>query len=77
MIFLFELFFNQNNVQWEVKSTGTHVDRLNQPPDPRGATVMKKAGIYKYLVGKTAMLFNKSLWNDYDVIVTMDDNNYK
>ena len=60
-----------------MESSGTHVDRLNQPPNPRGADVMKTAGIYKYLKGKTATMFNKTDWNNYDVIVAMDDNNYK
>ena len=73
------MFINllRTTLQWNVESAGTHVDRLNQPPSPRGAAVMKKAGIFKYLRGKTATLFSKKDWNNYDVIVAMDDNNYK
>ena len=38
---------------------------------------MKANGIYKHLEGKTAKMFTKEEWNNFDVIVAMDDNNYK
>ena len=38
---------------------------------------MKTNGIYKHLEGKTAKMFTKEEWNNFDVIVALDDNNYE
>ena len=38
---------------------------------------MKTNRIYKHLEGKTAKMFTKEEWNNFDVIVALDDNNHK
>lgn len=63
--------------QWEIESAGTHVDRLDQPPDPRGHKVMEPVGLWKYVQGRSAKLVTGEDFAKFDLLLAMDDNNFR
>jgi len=60
---------------WEIDSAGTGNWHVGQQPDKRSIRVAKSHGID--ISGQRAQHFNAGLFDEYDLIYTMDRNNYR
>lgn len=65
----------EQNLNWEIASAGTGDWHVNQPADKRSITVARNFG---YDISKQrARHFNKAMFDDFDHILVMDQNNLK
>lgn len=66
---------NDEKLNWEIASAGTGDWHVNQPADRRTIMVAKNFG---YDISKQrARHFNNEMFEDYDLILVMDQNNLK
>lgn len=66
---------NESGLDWEIDSAGTGNWHVGQQPDKRSIRVAKSHGID--ISGQRAQHFNAALFDEYDLIYTMDRNNYR
>lgn len=62
-------------LDWEVDSAGTHAWHIGEKPDPRAILTAKKQGID--ISRQTARIFNPVDFLRFDLILTMDADNYQ
>lgn len=66
---------DERNLGWEIASAGTGDWHVNQPADQRSITVARDFG---YDISKQrASHFNKQMFEEFDHILVMDQNNLK
>lgn len=65
----------QKKLDWEIDSCGTGSWHIGNPPDSRSQAVALKNGID--LSKQKARQINKRDLEHYDVLITMDQNNYQ
>ena len=66
---------NDEKLNWEIASAGTGDWHVNQPADRRSITVAKNFGYD--ISNQRARHFNNEMFEDYDLILVMDQNNLK
>jgi len=64
----------QNNLDWEVDSSGTGSWHVGSAPDPRSIEVARKYGID--ISRQQARQFSAKDYHRFDLILTMDSSNY-
>ncbi|MBC8045410.1 MAG: low molecular weight phosphotyrosine protein phosphatase [Fimbriimonadaceae bacterium] len=64
----------KNNLPWTVESAGTVAYHAGEQPDHRAQKELKKYGID--ITHQRARKFSAYMFNEYDVIFTMDASNY-
>lgn len=66
---------NEQGLNWHIASAGTGDWHVNQPADRRSIAAAKSFG---YDISKQrARHFNQTMFEEYDVILVMDRNNYR
>lgn len=66
---------DEQNLNWEISSAGTGDWHINQPADKRSIAVARNFG---YDISKQrARHFNESMFDEFDHILVMDQNNLK
>ena len=66
---------DEQNLNWEISSAGTGDWHVNQPADKRSIAVARNFG---YDISKQrARHFNESMFDEFDHILVMDQNNLK
>jgi len=66
---------NQNNLDWEVDSSGTGAWHSGELPDPRSIKVAKKNNID--ITNQRGRQFKQQDLDDFDLILTMDASNFQ
>lgn len=64
-----------NGLDWEVDSAGTHAWHIGEHPDPRAIKTAKLQGVD--ISRQTARIFNPVDFLRFDLILTMDAENYQ
>lgn len=65
----------EQNLDWEIASAGTGEWHIGKAPDARGIEVAKKFGYD--ISAQRARLFTSASFDQYDLILVMDKQNYK
>lgn len=66
---------NEQHLNWEIASAGTGNWHVNQPADKRSVKVAKEFGYD--ISAQRARHFKERMFDDFDVILVMDQNNLK
>jgi len=66
---------DEQNLNWEISSAGTGDWHVNQPADRRSIAVARNFGYD--ISEQRARLFNQDMFDDFDHILVMDQNNLR
>src|SRR6476660_5401087 len=72
---VFEHLVKKQNLDWQIDSAGTGSWHIGNPPDRRSIAVAKSNGID--ISDQRARQFKSSDFDNFDVILVMDRQNYK